>query len=841
MEDVIQAEQCLSVITDWIHVSQPNIPPDSKLMKMLLDIIERSDDPSSSANCIMAIYKYNREQGKTLVRLLNLERIQQKISQSKSIGDWYRLLSSFSFVDESRASELCSRLDLENIASQLSQSNSLLPLGNWFMTLSRVDIRRGRKLLAFIGLRSLAPTLSQTTDFRIAAQFIFFVNLHDKSTAHRLCAMLDLNALAARMNQSADVNDIGKFFETIHKANTQIGKKLYALLDLNLLAQRLVQADWLLDAVQCLRTFEEVDPTLAQHLCSLIDLEALALRLDRSGDMSDVTYYFSVIRTLDPLRGSKLLRMLNLHKLAQGFLQSSLLSEIRECLVELKETDESFGRQLCALFDVKTLAERLNGEEAFSTMELCLEAILSIDTSVFQKTVEYLCLETIMRRMRDEDYANGHSLLDHLFELSPRTAHKFSSLLDLPEMAYVMATQGRYSDATRWFASLRKVDRARSRQLIQAVIDGGLPNTLGSKHDPLTTIRFVKDIAGIDSSFARELCDSRLSRMLTAQLRQSKNLNAVLSSLIWLFDSEREIGLHLIRCVGIEVFARNISAQPEFDQWRQLAGKLMADKPIGTELCNLLDLRRLVDKLNRTENVEIVAEWFGRIHNLDKSRAKEFLDLVDSVRLAHKLSASASFAGAIECLGGFHSADDQFAHQLCTKLDLNILAKRFSQSVDVLRVCLYLSAVYNVNKDMGHKLAGLLDNRHLANRLLEVSRFNDLHECIQALCETERAIAKNVFAHLSVDRLADRLDRSIGDSHRSLFHTPGLHEWKRSLSDETRQLLVELPVEAASELVLLIFQVDRKLANNLLRRIRNQTVKQHALQEIRSIKEGSGM
>lgn len=226
---------------------------------------------------------------------------------------------------------------------------------------------------------------------------------------------------------------------------------------------------------------------------------------------------------------------------------------------------------------------------------------------------------------------------------------------------------------------------------------------------------FFGDILAGDPKIAHDFCNLLSIKELVRTFDRLELTEGILTYVAIIGCANASVGRKLWRAVCKKWLAgeyRRVCRDDVFSLGDQF---ILADKHLAGELCNFVDIKEEVERLNDTENIERVGEYFKGILYLNDPKGCEIWRFLDKENLAFKCSRSKGFQAGLRCVDKLGQMREEMAYELCGLLNINDVAASLNQSEQPYHIKESVCELLRIHPEKGRQLRKRLNKKVLAS------------------------------------------------------------------------------------------------------------------------------
>lgn len=437
-----------------------------------------------------------------------------------------------------------------------------------------------------------------------------------------------------------------------------------------------------------------------------------------------------------------------LEKLAERFLQSDDLVSIGGCILTVFGLNKESGEKLWNLLGPGWLVEKINSSDDSLDICRCVASFLSSNKELGDKLWESMDRNKLARRLSETDSILNIGLsLFELWLVDRITLKDLGNRLDIPRIA----------EKVNHSTDFRNIGWC-----VRSVLDASTKSN--SELWPLL------DLAGLGQ-----------------KLSHSEDIEGVALCVSKFFHPGKKIGKELWSHIDLKSFSEMLNTAGIVRLTKCLDVFSRDTMEIAKQTAELLDIDRITNKLESTENAFVISSCLWKIEHLSQVKAKTIWSSLDKKELARKLESMTNINREYEALAGFSFAFREDSKCLFELLDLERWASRInSVSIDP---SLVLERFYMADEHLSRNLLSLLNWPELG-RNLSFAECGIIANTISSIAFIDKKAARKLIKELQLDEVAERLrETRIDSDYKKCLKT--INEIDSKFAQKLLQLLKE--------------------------------------------------
>jgi len=480
-------------------------------------------------------------------------------------------------------------------------------------------------------------------------------------------------------------------------------------------------------------------------------LESLTRKLKQWNNVWEVIRNIGEFARYDIGCGRELLNCLGRKWIATRLRRLENIRHIDECISKVTEVHPDIAKQICDLMNVEELAGRINQAESPSTIGDCISTVFKANEQVGCKLFELCKMSLAARASQDKDLCRVTECIEGIHDVNPDMARQICDLMNVEELAGRINQAESPSTIGDCISTVLKANEHVGCKLFE-LCKMSLAARVSQDKYFWRGAKCIARLHDVNPDTARKLCDLLNVQELVGSIDRAEDPSVIGRILCSILRTNEQIGHNLWEMCK-ESLARRISQDEHV--WR--VGECLesfhdANPDLARQLCDLLDVQKLVGSINRAEDPYRIGKVLCRILRTNEQVGRNLFEVCKD-SFAAKVSLYRNGVRIAWCIKGIRQISPDIARQLCDLLNVEELVRSISQSGCSWQIEECIAGVLLANEQVGRKLWGLCNERLERNILDEAW-------CFMSVGYSSPYMARQLCDLLDVEELAQIINQS---------------------------------------------------------------------------------
>jgi hypothetical protein len=412
---------------------------------------------------------------------------------------------------------------------------------------------------------------------------------------------------------------------------------------------------------------------------------------------------------------------------------------------------------------LKAITKNLDESSSLVGIAACIRRVSSCDTESGRKLLRWLDRKKLAAKLSaSRDISEGSLCIKQIKRADPDMSRELCGLLNIEQVAAILNKTQNVSSVGEYLSEILKINREVARKLWK-----GSKRTLAANLSMLETFSSSSsDIASIEHiQFLRDTGYYSLVELLDIEelaetLNQEKNVVHIGERLSLILKAEFEDGWTLWQLCKNNLAAR-LSRCRNISDVSSCIEKVYSCYPnIAEELCDLLNLEVLVERLNQVSDLRFIGEDFSVILKANEEVGRKLWALLGQEGLVDRFRQAKKMWAGPTCIEYLHFAEPLIARKLCGLLNIDELIVGLNQAEDIAYIAVYISTIFKANRKGGQKVWKCLNKRKLAAKVSQCKDVTEGTKCVQVIYSTDSSMAHEFCGLLNIKQLLINLEQT---------------------------------------------------------------------------------
>ena len=324
---------------------------DGKIQKTIKEGIENEENLRKIGLCVSDIVKGDKEVGRKLVNLINIDSLSSKIEKEENIDKIGMCVSSIAEGSKEVGRKLVNLINMDLLSSKIEKEEDIIRIGLYVSDIVKGDKEVVRKLVNLINIDSLSSKIEEEEDIDKIGWCVSSIAEGSKEVGRELANLINIDLLSSKIEEE-DIDKIGMCVSKIAKGSKELVRKLVNLINIDLLSSKIEKED--IDKIgECVSSIAEGSKEVGRELANLINIDLLSSRIEKEEDIDKIGW---CVRSI--AEGSKEVAMKLVDSVSSRIEKGEDIEEIEMCLRLIADVSKDIEREIVSHLNPK-LREKL--------------------------------------------------------------------------------------------------------------------------------------------------------------------------------------------------------------------------------------------------------------------------------------------------------------------------------------------------------------------------------------------------------------------------------------------------------------------------------------------------